>query len=167
MMFCKSRLIPLFAVFIFAACGDEDNLPQAPATIDLSTSFYVEVNLKDRTNDTFKVRMYVDELTADNAVYQFPATVPGTYGIFNIGRFVIFFKAFDEDYHELPVTHTQSNQWVLSDPENTRIIEYQVAETFDTPVTEYFIYKMAGTSFENDHALLNTFDVIGYPQGTD
>jgi len=158
----------LLLLFIFASCEDEvgSKIPKAPASIDFSDAFYYKIDLTDRSGDTFKVRMFVDNLSSSNAVYQFPATVPGTYDIHDIGRFVVKFKAYDDQYKELPVSHTaNTNQWILSDPENTRILEFDVLETFDTPVTVHSIYKMAGTSIEKDHVLLNAFDVLGYPEG--
>lgn len=165
----KVVLISLFVSVFLVSCGDEsgikDNTPKPPVEIDLSNSFYYEINLDDLSDDTFKVRMFTDNLTSDNAIFQFPATTPGTYDIHDIGRFVVTFKAYDDAYEELPVTHPSTNQWQLTDPENTAIIEFEVKETFDTPVTENSIYKMAGTSLETSHALLNAFDVIGYPTG--
>lgn len=157
----------LLLVGIISSCGDDVNvkIPKAPEVIDLTNSFYFEINLDDRSGDTFKVRMFADNLTADNAIVQFPATSPGTYDIHDIGRFVTSFKAFDSKHKELTVTHPSTNQWVLDDPENTKIIEFNVKETFDTEVTEHSIYKMAGTSLENSHALLNAFDVLPYPTG--
>ena len=166
----KTLSIFLFLIVSLQACDDTTNsgskIPVAPDAIDLSNSFFYEIDLDDRSDDTFKVRMFVDNLTEDNAVFQFPATTPGTYDIHDIGRFVTSFKAFDVDHNELTVSHTSpSNQWILDDPENTRIIEFEVKETFDTPVSEHSIYKMAGTSLENDHALVNNFDILGYPTG--
>lgn len=157
----------LLGIFAIIASCEEDGvtIPTPPEEIDLTNSFYYEVNLNDRSDDTFKVRMFVDNLTSDNAVFQFPATTPGTYDIHDIGRFVTTFKAFDEQHKEIAVTHPSTNQWVLSDPENTRVLEFRVKETFDTPVTEHSIYKMAGTSMENDHTLFNAFDVLGFPTG--
>lgn len=154
-------------ILLFISCSNEEvHLgPQAPEEIDLVDAFYVEINLKDRSDDTFKVSMYMDNLTDGNAVFQFPATVPGTYDIFDIGRYVSNVKAYDKNNKELPIEQTSQNQWTLSEPENTYRLEYEVAETFDTPVTENSIYKMAGTSLEDDHTLLNTFDVLGYPTG--
>ncbi len=155
-----------FFLLLLIACQDEPIAPEVPTSINLMNSFYCEINLNDRSNDTFKVKYYIDGLTDANKVFQFPATVPGTYDIFDIGRYVTTFKAFDKNHNELPVsTGTDINQWILSDPENTYLLEFEVKETFDTPVTEHFIYKMAGTSIEDDHALLNTFDVLGYPTG--
>lgn len=164
------KTLPLLflSLFILNSCGDEvqSNGPKPPSSIELSDSFYVEVDLTNRPDDnTFKVRMFVDDLTLSNAIYQFPATVPGTYDIFDIGRFVLNFKAYDKNHRALDVLKISTNQWQLSDPEATRIIEFDILETFDTPVTEHSIYKMAGTSIESDHTLLNTFDVIGYPEG--
>jgi predicted metalloprotease with PDZ domain len=162
----QSVWISLLLAFIIS-CSDEGShqIPQPPEEIDLSNSFFYEINLRDRSDDTFKVRMFVDNLTADNAVFQFPATTPGTYDIHDIGRFVVAFKAYTENHSELGALRISTNQWQLSDPENTRMIEFEVSETFDTPVTEFPIYPMAGTSIENTHTLLNAFDVLGYPTG--
>lgn len=161
------KIISIAMIVFISSCSDEvsHKIPQAPEEIDLTSSFFYKINLNDRSDDTFKVRMFLGNLTSDNAVFQFPATTPGTYDIHDIGRFVIAFKAFDENHIELPVTHFSINQWLLSDPENTRIIEFEVKETFDTPVTENNIYRMAGTSIEHDHALVNNFDILGYPTG--
>lgn len=159
----------LFSALLIASCDNTENAPsgnpKAPDEVDLSTSFYYEINLKDRSDDTFKVRMFVSDLTDANKIYQFPATVPGVYDIFDIGRFVLNFKAFDAELNELPVTNLSTNQWELGNPTATRIIEFEVKETFDTPVTEHQLYLMGGTSIENDHVLLNAFDVLGYPTG--
>ena len=159
-----SRTIVLL-ILLVTSCNDDvkNSIPKPPETIDLINSFYIEIDLDDRSDDTFKVRMFVDNLSADNATIQFAATAPGTYDIHDIGRFVLNFKAFDANHHKLDVTHPSINQWVLSDPENTSILEYEVKETFDTPVTENSIYKMAGTSIESSHTLLNAFDVLCYP----
>ena len=157
----------LLSLLFIVSCEDQtDNaIPKAPEEIDLANSIYFHINLDDRSDDTFKVRMFVDGLTTENAVIQFPATTPGTYDIHDIGRFVVNFKAFDVNHSEVGVTHTSTNQWLLADPANTHIIEYEVKETFDTPVTQNTIYRMAGTSIEKSHALLNTFDVLCYPTG--
>jgi predicted metalloprotease with PDZ domain len=158
------------ALLLIAACSQEEvlNVPTPPENLSLKTSFYYEINLNDRKDDTFKVRMFVDNLTESNSIFQFPATVPGTYSISNFGRFVKSFKVYDKQYNEINVTHhagTDVNQWVIGNPEKAYIIEYTIAETFDTPVSENPIYLMAGTSIENDHTLLNSFGVLGYVTG--
>jgi predicted metalloprotease with PDZ domain len=159
----QTRLLSTIFVLLFIISCSEETTIEIP--VDLTDSFYYEINLNDRRNDTFKVRLLVDNLTEANAVFQFPATVPGTYHLFHIGRYVTSLKAFDVHHRELSVIHSSTNQWILSNPASTRFIEYEVKETFDTPVTDYPIYRMAGTSLEDDHTLLNSFDVLGYPAG--
>ena len=162
----KSAVVLAILAF-FVSCNDDADhqIPRPPEEIDLTNSFYYEINLRDRSDDTFKVRMFVDDLTPDNAVFQFPATTPGTYDIHDIGRFVMDFRAYSENHSKLETVRISTNQWKLLDPENTRIVEFEVKETFDTPVNEYPIYTMAGTSMENNHTLLNAFDVLCYPTG--
>lgn len=165
----SSVFVLIFSVLFLVSCNEDENKkaidPSDPGEVDLSTSFYYHIDLTDRGDDTFKVLMVVDELTDANKIFQFPATVPGVYDIFDIGRFVINFKAFDEEGNELTVTQLNTNQWELSNPAATHIITFEVKETFDNPPSEHSIYLMGGTSFEDDHALLNTFDVLGYPTG--
>ncbi|HEY3430345.1 MAG TPA: hypothetical protein VGK39_06690, partial [Cyclobacteriaceae bacterium] len=74
-----ARVILLLTLFV-ASCSDDvkNSIPAPPDEIDLSDSFFIEINLDDRSDDTFKVRMFVDNLTADNAILQFAATTPGT-----------------------------------------------------------------------------------------
>lgn len=163
------RLVYLILfIGVFTTCN-EDEAPAGnsgvPDEVDLSDAFYYEIDLTDRSDDTFKVRMYVDGLSDANKIYQFPATVPGVYDIFDIGRFVTDFRAFDQAGNELTATNVSTNQWELSDPVATKVIEFEVKETFDTPVSEHPLYRMGGTSIENDHVLLNAFDVLGYPAG--
>lgn len=150
------------------ACSDNDTdvrLLSIPSEVDLQNSFYYEIDLTDRSDDTFKVRMFVNNLTEANKVFQFPATVPGVYAIFDIGRFVTKFEAYNHQYKKLGATNISTNQWELTSPGETRVIEFEVKETFDTPVDRNQLYKMGGTSIEDDHVLLNTFDVLGYPTG--
>lgn len=155
-----------YAAFIFlvAACDSNDPQPHHSVPVSLDDAFYYEVGF-DFSKDQFKVTLYVDNLSEANAAFQFAATVPGTYDIFNMGVYVTSFKAYSEDGKELHVTHNSINQWTISDPELAHKIEYKIKETWDTPVTEHAIYRMAGTSIEDDHVLLNSFCVLGYPTG--
>ena len=157
----KPSIVILFVLF---ACGERINstLPVAPANVDLTNAFYYTINLNDRTDLTFKVRMFVDRLTQTNEIFQFAATAPGTYSILDFGRFVRKFKAFDKSYNELSVTHPTTNQWKLSDPERTRVIEFEIAETFHHPVPTH---RVAYSSIAYDNVIINPFAVLGYPTG--
>lgn len=123
------------------------------------------IDLTDRADDRFKVTAWVSGLTADNAVYQFAATAPGTYQVMNIGRFVRSFEAFDAAGKPVPVEQVSVNQWKLGDAPRVRTIRYSIAETWDTKVDRHQVYLMCGTSMEQDHVLINPHAVIGYPTG--
>ena len=123
------------------------------------------IDLTDRSDDQFKVTAWVGGLTADNAVYQFAATAPGTYQVMDIGRFVRRFEAFDAAGKPVPVEQVSVNQWKLSDAPRVRTIRYAIAETWDTQVDRHQVYLMCGTSMEQDHVLINPHAVIGYPTG--
>ncbi len=123
------------------------------------------IDVTDRAEDQFTVTAWVGGLTADNAVYQFAATAPGTYQVMDIGRFVRSFAAFDAAGKPVPVQQVSVNQWKLSDPSRVRTLRYSVAETWDTEVNQHPVYLMCGTSIEKDHVLLNPHAVLGYPTG--
>ncbi len=123
------------------------------------------IDLTDRSDDQFKVTAWVGGLTAENAIYQFAATAPGTYQVMDIGRFVRRFEAFDAAGKPVPVEQVSVNQWKLSDAPRVRTIRYAIAETWDTQVDRHQVYLMCGTSMEQDHVLINPHAVIGYPTG--
>lgn len=124
-----------------------------------------EIDLTDRSDDVFEVTLQVDDLTPDNAIYQFAATAPGTYQVMDIGRFVREFTAYDSSGNKLPVQRLSTNQWRISAPQQVTEIRYTVAETWDTAVDSNRIYPMAGTSIEADHVQINGHCVFGYPAG--
>lgn len=123
------------------------------------------IDVTDRADDQFKVTAWVSGLTAENAVYQFAATAPGTYQVMDIGRFVRGFEAFDAAGRPVPVEQVSVNQWKLGDAPRVRTLRYTIAETWDTPVDAHPVYLMCGTSIEKDHVLINPHAVIGYPTG--
>lgn len=124
-----------------------------------------EVNLNDRTDDYFKVSLKTNGLKAENEIYQFASTAPGTYQVMDMGRYVKDFQAFDANGNELGSTQITTNQWKIENIEQVSDITYKIAETWDTPVEEHEIYAMCGSSLEEDHSLINGQTVFGYPSG--
>lgn len=158
----KPTIVVLFIGILVAGCSRSVVKPDASA--ELRPLLY-EVNLLDRSDDTFKVRLLVDGLTAENAVYQFAATAPGTYITMDMGRYVREFEALDANGYPMAVERVSTNQWQIKNPEIAREIVYTIAETWDTPVDSNKIYRMCGSSIEDDHALINGQTVFGYPTG--
>ncbi|MCC2545936.1 peptidase [Hymenobacter sp. BT175] len=123
------------------------------------------VTIAPNQEDVFRVKLAVKGLSKQQGIYQFAATAPGTYQVMDMGRYVRKFEAFDKKGKLLPSKQLSTNQWQLDEPEKIREIRYDIAETWDTPVTEHDIMRMCGSSLEADHALLNGQTVLGYPQG--
>ena len=123
------------------------------------------VNLKDLDGDLFNVTLDISGLHSQNDLFQFASTAPGTYQVMDIGRFVRDFKAFDKKGNEIAVKRLSDNQFQFSNPKKIRKIVYRIAETWDTPVDKNVVYKMCGSSIENDNVLINGQCVFGYPKG--
>ena len=134
------------------------------AAREASTLSY-EVDLNDRADDLFHVRMLVSGLGSDNAILQFASTAPGTYQVMDIGRYVKDLHAFTSSGTEVEAERVSTNQWRLADPAAVAEIRYSIAETWDTPVDENPVYPMAGTSIEEDHVLINAHAVFPFPTG--
>ncbi len=151
-------MIRFVRLMLLAVCA----LPSAAASQQGPLSY--TINLNNRADDLFKVTLTVKGLTAENAVYQFASTAPGTYQVMNIGRFVKSFDAFDGRGRKVPVEQISVNQWKLSNAPRVRTIRYTVAETWNTTL-DHPIYLMCGTTIGSDHVLINPHAVIGYPSG--
>jgi predicted metalloprotease with PDZ domain len=134
------------------------------SSASLPTLHYT-INLNDRADDLFKVRLRVNGLKPESAVYQFASTAPGTYQVMDMGRYVRSFKAFDSKGKELKTERISVNQWKITNVQRLAELRYSIAETWDSAVKEHHIYEMCGSSIEQDHALLNGQTVFGYPTG--
>ena len=92
--------------------------------------FYID--LKDRSDDLFKVVLKPEKLSAENKIYQFASTAPGTYERMDIGRFVKSFFAYNKEGDEIPVENISVNQWSVSSPEKVDKIVYTIEDTWDS-----------------------------------
>jgi predicted metalloprotease with PDZ domain len=123
------------------------------------------VNLNDRSGDTFKVTLFPEPLSASNNVFQFASTAPGTYEVMDIGRFVSSFKAFDRSGTEIATEHSSTNEWTISRPQEVAKITYTVEDLWNAKVTEHPVYPMASTLLSDDFVMLNGQAIFGYFAG--
>ena len=157
----KSLLL-IFTATLLVSCG---NTKTATSQTVENNDLKFHINLNDRVNDTFKVTVTVPKLSEENNIFQFASTAPGTYQVMDIGRFVSSFTALDKKGQVLKTENVSTNQYQLLEPQKVHTITYEIAETFDTPVTELPVYSMAGTSIEDNHSLINGQAVFGYFKG--
>ena len=124
-----------------------------------------EVNLNDRSGDTFKVTVYPEKLSASNNIFHFASTAPGTYQIMDIGRYVKNFKAFDGSGKEIDTENISANQWKISNPTAARKITYEAADIWDSDITENKPYPMCSSTISDNFVMINGQCVFGYFEG--
>jgi predicted metalloprotease with PDZ domain len=129
------------------------------------TTLHYTVDMSNRAAHVFAVSLQVPGLGANNDVFEFAATAPGTYQVMDMGRYVRSFHALDQNGRELPVDHITINQWKISNPAAVRTISYTIVATRDTLIKEHVVYPMCGTALRDDYAQINGQAVFGFPKG--
>lgn len=162
----KISIALIVFITLFISCGNAaKTIQNSENSIAKKEAVKFNVNLNDRSDDTFKVTVTTPKLSAENNIFQFASTAPGTYQVMDMGRFVKSFTAMDKKGNLIATTQISTNQFEISAPEKVKTIIYEISETYDTPVREHPVYPMAGTSIEEDHALINGQAVFGYFKG--
>lgn len=128
-----------------------------------SYQFFVDLNKVE--NDRLTIELISPVVSSDKVLYRLPAMVPGTYKIYDFGRFISDFKAFDSEGNELPVTKSDVNTWEISGAEKLYKITYKADDTFED-TTGVPIFEPAGTSIEEGKIFVfNNHGFFGYLDG--
>lgn len=123
------------------------------------------VDLNKVENDILKIELKVPQMKEDEVSFNLPKMVPGTYSIYDFGRFASDLKAFDEKGNELKVNKKDVNSWVISDAKRLRKITYNVEDTWDTK-QDNVIFEPAGTNFDKDRVFVfNNHGIFGFFKG--
>ena len=125
--------------------------------------YKVNIDLVRVQDDKVPVTIKVPAIKEKEIVYNIPKIVPGTYSIYDFGKFVEDFKAFDKKGRELKVSKPDVNRWKIEDAKKLDKITYWVNDTWDTPNKEDIVFEPGGTNIEaNQNFLINTHGFIGY-----
>jgi predicted metalloprotease with PDZ domain len=132
--------------------------------------YHYFVNLTKVTNDKVSVILTPPDLARDEIEFMFPAMVPGTYEVYDFGRFISNFKVSGKNGAEIKVTKINVNTYKISPASKIDKISYDVDDTFDKcdlPGTkEKIIFEPGGTNFEeNKNFSINTHSMFGYIKG--
>ena len=129
-------------------------------------TYHFSVDLNSCKNDQLAVTLNVSALKADEVVYRIPTIVPGTYEIYNFGKYISDFMAFDSNEVELNVEQLDKNSWKITQAEKLNKITYKVDDTWDSPPSKEFVFEPAGSDFEEGKIfVLNTHCLFGYFDG--
>lgn len=147
----KIFLLLIVALYLPSGYGQNKDNP-IKYTLDLT-------NIKD---DMVMVEMTAPKFSSNEAVFRMPKMVPGTYAIYDFGRFIKDLKAYDKKDNELDVEREDINSWKITDAKKLKKITYWVEDTFDSKDTGKFIFEPAGTNISKDNFVINTHGFFGY-----
>jgi predicted metalloprotease with PDZ domain len=139
--------------------------PGLAQPLPITDNYQFFVDLTRITGDRLEVSLIVPKLTADEAIYCLPKIVPGTYSIYDFGRFVQDFKVVDQKGNPLPVEKLDDNRWKIGRAQSAYQVSYAVDDTYDTNL-DNFVFEPCGTNIEaDDNFVINTHGFFGYFEG--
>ena len=124
-------------------------------------SLRYSIDLNQLQNDRLTVEVKLPKGVKE---FCFPKMVPGTYAIYNFGRYVSHFQAFDGTGKAVSVVRKDTNSFFF---QNASTLSYEVDDTWDSPeIKGTYIFEPAGTNFQQDTLFaLNTHALLGYVRG--
>ncbi len=124
------------------------------------------INLKKPVNDKVVVELIPPLITQEEVSFCFPAMVPGTYEVYNFGRFISNLKATGKNGVKISVEKSGSNIYKLKPANQIEKISYEVEDTWDTNIKEKVVFEPGGTNIEEGKAFcINTHGFFGFFDG--
>jgi predicted metalloprotease with PDZ domain len=126
------------------------------------------VDLTKVENDKVLVKLVPPDMAETNATFMFPSIVPGTYAIYNFGRFISDLKVIDKSGKEIVYTKTDVNTYNIPNSKTIDYITYLVEDSWDYELKKQegkddIVFEPAGTDIEAEKAfVLNTHGFFGY-----
>jgi len=133
-------------------------------------SYRYYINLTKVVNDKVSVQLTPPSITQNEIEFSFPAMVPGTYEVYNFGRFISNFKAIGKKGAVIKVSKVDVNTYKLSPATEIEKITYDVDDTWDKtdlPDTkDKIVFEPGGTNFEEGKNFsINTHSMFGFIKG--
>ncbi|HKC68975.1 MAG TPA: peptidase M61 [Bacteroidia bacterium] len=133
-----------------------------------SSDYNYFVDLTNVQNDKISVKLTPPDMAENDAVFMFPAIVPGTYAIYNFGRFISDLKVIDKNGKEIVYTKPDVNTYNIPNAKNIAYITYQVEDSWDYELKKNegkddIVFEPAGTDIEAEKIfVVNTHGFFGY-----
>jgi predicted metalloprotease with PDZ domain len=130
-------------------------------SLSAQDSLRYSIDLNRLENDRLRVEVKLPQGVKE---FCFPKMVPGTYAIYNFGRYVSNLQAFDASGKVISVVRKDTNTFSFK---NASSLSYEVDDTWDSPeIKGTYIFEPAGTNFQADTLFaLNTHALLGYAKG--
>ena len=123
-------------------------------------NYYVDLN--NTANHETVINLSTPKMTSDEVMFRFPKLIPGTYVIYDYGRFIRDLKAYDKAGNELAVEKTDTNSFRISNAKKLSKITYRIHDTFTSMDGGVPIFEPAGTNLAPDNVIINSCGFYGY-----
>ncbi len=133
------------------------------AALASDNAYHVAIDLTKASDRRLNVEVTTPQINESQIIYSLPKMVPGTYSIYDFGRFVEGFRAYDKKGNALSVTQMDTNSWKIDNATQLDKIVYRVRDTYHAPKENNPIFEPAGTDIQPDTCfVLNFHTMIGY-----
>lgn len=127
-------------------------------------TYHYNIDLNQIVDDKLQVTLIVPDIDTENIIYNIPKIIPGTYSIYDFGKYISEFSAFDSAGALLNSNRIDSNRWEIHQAHKLHKITYWVDDTWDA-MTDQFVFEPAGTNIEKENIVLNNHGFFGYFEG--
>ncbi len=124
-----------------------------------------KVDLVNVENDKVKITLFPPQVKETEVRFCFPAMVPGTYEVYNFGRFVSNVKAVGKNGAKIELRAMGPNCYILKPASEIDYITYEVEDTWDTAIRDKVVFEPAGSNIEagnvfciNNHVFFGFYD---------
>ncbi len=125
--------------------------------------YHYYFDLTKTANDKLTITLTPPDISESEILFMFPAMVPGTYEVYDFGRFVSNFAVEGKDGKIITVQKIDANTYKLSPANAIKQITYDVEDTWDTDIKEKVVFEPGGSNIEeNKNFVLNTHCFFGY-----
>jgi predicted metalloprotease with PDZ domain len=170
----SSKFIILLFIFGFSI---NSAVAQENTTVETSSKAKVlysyQLDLTQAKDDKVPVELFLIDLSTfkassevlkgDSISFFMPKIVPGTYRIYDFGRFLSDFKVLDKEGKEIEYSHPNENEWRFP-ASSVYKITYLVDDTFDSK-EDNKVFEPGGTDIEDNVFIVNTHGFFGYLEG--
>ena len=135
--------------------------------------YHYFVDLTKVKDDKLSVKLIPPDISENETVFMFPAMVPGTYEVYDFGKFVSNFKVEGKDGKVITITKLDKNSYKLSPANAIKEITYDVDDTWDissydksfadSTKRDKTVFEPGGSNIEEGKNFsLNTHCFFGY-----
>ena len=128
--------------------------------------YLYKIDLNKVIDDKITVELTPPKTDQNEVKFCFPAMVPGTYEVYNFGRFISDLKVTGKNGAKMKVERSGDNIYVISPANQIDKITYQVEDSWDTKIKEKVVFEPAGTNIEEGKNFsINTHGFFGFYDG--